>query len=181
MPQLSQNQILHSSPSQELKKQHAVSNHFQKREHHCQVKSNNQTVHSYSFDLRLSLSRVSSLVPQVQLNTKQGLSLDLSDSECNTRTLKAPLLKYQQLFEHVFICPCSSFMVNKLIRIRTYFRKIKRPGIERFAKSALFLKKNHFVIQMKLIKNNFDQGGFNLHLSFWIVQVPFCQTKTPFY
>ena len=35
---------------------------------------------------------------------------------------------------------------------------------------------------MKLqIKYSFWLGGFNLHLPFWIVQIPFFQTNVPFY
>ena len=38
-------------------------------------------------------------------------------------------------------------------------------------------KKTFFLISIESVKSNFQLGEFDLHLPFWIVQVPFCQTK----
>ena len=62
---------------------------------------------------------------------------------------------------------------------RTYFWKIECPGIGRFIKKALFEKK--IPIWIKRVKNIFRLGCSSSHQPFWIVQVPFSQTKVPFY
>ena len=65
------------------------------------------------------------------------------------------------------------------IQVRLYFRKIKRPGIGRFVENCLF-PKNVFLNLNLNCQNNFYYRRFDLHLPFWIIQVPFCQTKVPF-
>ena len=76
-----------------------------------------------------------------------------------------------------YISACKFTKKDSITGPRIYFRKVKPPRIGDFVKSALFEKNMFFLIQIKLIKNNFQLRGFNLYLSFWIVQVAFSQTK----
>ena len=65
------------------------------------------------------------------------------------------------------------------IQVRLYFRKIKCPGIGRFVENCLFPKKVFLNVNWSC-QNNFYYRRLHLHLPFWIIQVPFCQTKVPF-
>ena len=66
---------------------------------------------------------------------------------------------------------------------RGYFKKTKRPGVERFVKSALFFKKKKKFswFESKVSKTTSSLGEFDLYLPFWIIQALFCQTKVPFH
>ena len=65
---------------------------------------------------------------------------------------------------------------------RAYFRKKKHPGTRHFIKKCPFPEKLHFLnLNKKCQKQFLIRGGFDLHLPFWLIQVPICQTKVPFY
>ena len=85
------------------------------------------------------------------------------------------------------ITPSSNFGFRKgytsiMPLSRAYFTKIKRPGIGQFVKKHPFWKKSFFLnLSQKYQKQLPMRGVFDLHLPFSITQVPFCQTKFPFY
>ena len=72
-----------------------------------------------------------------------------------------------------------SFRGNSYWAYGAYFRKIKRPGIGRFVKSTLFEKKAFLIrirfgiLRWKVSKTTSSLRGFDLNLSFRIIQVPF--------
>ena len=52
--------------------------------------------------------------------------------------------------------------------------------MERYVKKCPFWNK-YFSYIKSSIKNIFELGGFDSHMLFWIIQVPFCQTEVPFF